>query len=101
MTSKYDWITTEMFNNKLGDLVEARYTAKELLRVPGIYEILQEELNNEVLEELEEEREERENIKKLQRVTVEWCDDNECFIARLGEGRKGSSRSAEAPSRRP
>lgn len=53
----YSWVTTEMFDEKLEELV-GKMTPAELMAMPGFYEIASEELNNKVLEELEAEREE-------------------------------------------
>lgn len=51
----YSWVTDEMFENKLEDLV-GKMSTVDLMAIPGINEILREELNNEVLDELEQER---------------------------------------------
>ena len=53
----YSWVTDEMFEKELEEIV-AGMSAAEILGVPGVHEILREELNNDVLERLEEEREE-------------------------------------------
>ena len=50
----YSWITDEMFYDKLEDKVYEN--SRTLLDIPGIYEIVSEYFNNEILEELEEER---------------------------------------------
>ena len=50
--SDYSWVTDEMFDEMLDKLVE-EMSPDELFCIPGIYEILREELNNKVLEELE------------------------------------------------
>lgn len=52
----YDWVTREAFDAKLAEFVDKMSTA-ELLSIPGMYEILCEELNNDVLTALEDERE--------------------------------------------
>lgn len=54
--SNYDWVTPEIFERKLHEIV-TRMSSDELLVIPGVYEALSEELNNQILEELEEERE--------------------------------------------
>ena len=54
----FDWITDEMFNKELDDVVNNLSTS-ELLAIPGIYEILREELNNEVLANICEQTEDR------------------------------------------
>jgi hypothetical protein len=61
------WVTQEMFDNKLIDLINADLhkhndPASFLFRIPGIYEILSEDYNNSVLEELEADRNENEEI---------------------------------------
>jgi hypothetical protein len=53
----YSYVTDEMFQNKLEEIVEAAST-EELMSIPGISEILREHYNNDVLCELDEEREE-------------------------------------------
>lgn len=58
MTGKYDWITDEMFDNKLEEIV-GRMSTSELLGTPGVHEALREELNNDILDELQSEREEQ------------------------------------------
>lgn len=55
--ARYDWITDEMFNDKLAELL-GNMSAAELLAVPGAYEVFSEELNNDVLSALEAERDE-------------------------------------------
>jgi len=53
--SRYDWVTDEMFDNKLEEIL-ARHTGDALLYIPGLYELVREEFNNDVLRELESER---------------------------------------------
>jgi len=48
----YSWVTDEMFQAKLEELV-AGMSVAELMALPGFYEIVSEELNNEVLDALE------------------------------------------------
>jgi hypothetical protein len=55
----YEWITDEMFDIALMELI-ADLPLLTLVRVPGIYEILAEKFNNEVLTKLENERGEEE-----------------------------------------
>ena len=43
-------ITRNEFVDILFEIVEQKYTAKALLCVPGVYDIISEELNNEVIE---------------------------------------------------
>lgn len=56
---KYGWVTDEIFDRKLEELV-GQMTAEDILAMPGVYEIVSEELNNEVLSALEAERDEEE-----------------------------------------
>lgn len=51
----YDWVTTEMFEKKLEELV-GEMSAAQIMAVPGVADALREELNNAVLAALEEER---------------------------------------------
>ena len=51
----YEWITDEMFYRKLHEFV-SEMAADYLLGLPGIYEILSEHFNNEILSSLENER---------------------------------------------
>ena len=53
----YDWITDEMFYDKLTEIID-REPASKLLTFAGVWETLSETLNNPVLEELEAERDE-------------------------------------------
>lgn len=52
----FSWVTTEMFSAKLTEICEN----EDLLAIPGVYEIVSEHYNNEVLEALESERPEEE-----------------------------------------
>jgi hypothetical protein len=52
----YDWITDDMFDTKLREIAEDM----DLLSIPGVYELVREHLNNDVIEELENEREDEE-----------------------------------------
>lgn len=54
----YAWVTNEMFDDKLAELLT---DGRNLLSIPGLYEVVAEELNNEVLEALDEEREAKAN----------------------------------------
>jgi len=58
MNVDYDWITEDMFYEKVENILN-RLSGIELLAIPGIYAILCEELNNQVLEELTEDREDK------------------------------------------
>ena len=51
----YEWVTDEMFDEELLDILRDT-PANFLLRIPGIYEILKEEFNDEVLSNLEKNR---------------------------------------------
>ena len=51
----YEWVTDEMFDEELIAILRD-IPSSELLRIPGIYEILKEEFNNEVLSSLENNR---------------------------------------------
>lgn len=53
----FGWVTTEMFDEELKEVL-AGQTALEILDIPGIYEILSEHYNNEVLTNLQRHREE-------------------------------------------
>ncbi len=55
MAKNYDWVTDEMFREKLEQLVNETY-ASELISIPGVYEHLADHFNNDVLSELEAER---------------------------------------------
>lgn len=57
MGEKYDWVTTEMFDEVLEEIVEEQ-AAGIIITIPGIYEVLSEHFNNDVLERLKDRREE-------------------------------------------
>lgn len=46
----YDWVTTEMFEEELEELIHR--DTHNLLTIPGVYEVVAEHYNNEVLERL-------------------------------------------------
>jgi hypothetical protein len=48
-------ITTELFDKKLAELLD-KMSGYELLAIPGLYEVVSEHLNNDVLKALEEEK---------------------------------------------
>lgn len=50
--SDYSYVTEEMFQQKLEEIV-GRMSTDQLLATPGVAVILREELNNEVLNELD------------------------------------------------
>jgi len=58
MPKDYSWVTQEMFDEKLQELVECH--AWQILMIPDIYTLLVEYYNNEILELLEEEKEDNE-----------------------------------------
>lgn len=53
MAKDYSWVTTEMFDQKLRELAQDF----DLLTIPGVYELVAEDFNNEVLAALEQDRE--------------------------------------------
>ena len=44
----YEWVTQEMSNDKLAEVIDEQ-KASNLLTIPGIFEILSEHFNNEIL----------------------------------------------------
>lgn len=52
----YSWVTDEMFDRMLVDILDDT-DSSEILAIPGVYDLVKEYFNNEVLEQLEEERE--------------------------------------------
>jgi hypothetical protein len=54
---KYDAMTQEDFDRHLIAIVNEQQPASSLLTIPGIYEVLAEHFNNEVLESWEAEQE--------------------------------------------
>ena len=55
MDRTYEWITHEMFMQKLEELLD-KESGSSLIQIPGLYEVCSEFFNNKVLEELEDER---------------------------------------------
>jgi hypothetical protein len=55
----YDWVTNEMFDEELEKVIEEA-SASTLIAIPGLYEVVREEFNNEILERLERFRPEEE-----------------------------------------
>ena len=51
----YEWVTEEMFDEELNSILRD-IPGDQLLHITGIYEILKEEFNNEVLGNLEKNR---------------------------------------------
>lgn len=54
----YSWVTDEMFQEELELRMDSMST-ESILAIPGVYELVSEELNNEVLEALKNKREEQ------------------------------------------
>lgn len=50
----YKWITAEMFEEKLREILEES-TGNSLLAIPGLFEVVSEYFNNEIMDELEAE----------------------------------------------
>ena len=57
MAQDYSWITDEMFEMKLSEIISNMSALELLTQVPGLYGEVREHFNNEVLQELESERE--------------------------------------------
>jgi len=53
---EFSWVTQEMFDEELEKIVEEKASEGTLMAVPGLYEVVSEEFNNEVLERLQEKR---------------------------------------------
>ena len=53
--AKYAWVTSEMYDAKLAEVLD-EVGGSGLLAVPGVYEVVSEHFNNDVLEALERER---------------------------------------------
>ena len=51
----YSWVTQEMFDKTLQEIVECN--TAQIMMIPDVYALLADHYNNEVLELLEEERE--------------------------------------------
>ena len=56
-TDDYSWVTDEMFDEALMEIVD-KQGITSLIRIEGVYELVKEHYNNEVLEKLEERKEE-------------------------------------------
>lgn len=52
----FTWVTQEMFDDELEKVVEEKAREGTLMATPGLYEVVSEEFNNEVLERLQEKR---------------------------------------------
>ena len=50
MDRTYEWITHEMFMQKLEELLD-KESGSSLIQIPGLYEVCSEFFNNKVLEE--------------------------------------------------
>ncbi len=85
--NRYAWVTADLFDAKLRELAEDA----DLLDIPGVYELVREYLNNEVLEALEEEREDddpADNLSRdacvaiLERAGIQCYDDEDTATLR-------------------
>ena len=56
-TDDYSWVTDEMFDEALMEIVD-KQVITSLIRIEGVYELVKEHYNNEVLAKLEERKEE-------------------------------------------
>ena len=56
-TDDYSWVTEEMFDEALMEIVDKQGIIS-LIRIEGVYELVKEHYNNEVLAKLEERKEE-------------------------------------------
>lgn len=56
-TDDYSWVTDEMFDEALMEIVD-KQGITSLIRIEGVYELVKEHYNNEVLAKLEERKEE-------------------------------------------
>ena len=56
-TDDYSWVTDEMFDEALMEIVD-KQGITSLIRREGVYELVKEHYNNEVLAKLEERKEE-------------------------------------------
>ena len=63
----HDWITDEMFDEKLREICHVEGSDFLVTQVPGVYEAVKEYFNNDVIEELDEERQEA-------TYTTDWDD---------------------------
>ncbi len=54
-TDDYSWVTNEMFDAELTEICSDVGTVG-LMSIPGVYELVKEDLNNEVLERLRDRR---------------------------------------------
>tara|TARA_R100001510_G_scaffold17549_1_gene14847 strand:+ start:1656 stop:1838 length:183 start_codon:yes stop_codon:yes gene_type:complete len=57
MMDDYSWVTDEMFDDALMEIVDKQGLVS-LLRIEGVYELVKEHYNNEVLEKLEKNKSE-------------------------------------------
>ena len=57
-TDDYSWVTDEMFDEALCYLLEDMGSISLIKSIPGVYELVKEEYNNDVLAKLEEWRNE-------------------------------------------
>ena len=52
----YSWITQEMFDAELENIVKEEAETGKLLSIPGVYEAVSEHFNNAVIKNLEDKR---------------------------------------------
>lgn len=68
--NKYSKLTQEEFERRLSEMID-RKAASYLLTIPGIYNILSEEYNSDILDELEKDRAaEKEEVKRRKEEVV-------------------------------
>ena len=63
----HEWITDEMFDEKLREICHLEGSDFLVTHVPGVYEAVKEYFNNDVIEELDDERQEM-------TYTTDWDD---------------------------
>ena len=56
MNSDHSWVTNDLFDGAMESIV-AGMSAGEIIRIPGVHEILAEELNDDILDYLDNARE--------------------------------------------
>lgn len=64
--NKYSTLTQEEFERRLSEMID-RKDASYLLTIPGIYDILSEEYNNDILDEWEKDRAAEKEAAKLKK----------------------------------
>jgi hypothetical protein len=75
MTDRWDWVTPEMFDDEL----RRQASNEDLLTIPGVYELVREQLNNEVLEALAQNKHRcvQCGSKLDDEYDCAWCDGEE------------------------